>query len=236
MSIMRRSSFERRSPVRSACGTGPRSLAPWLRMRSQWSRNPTIRRMFGAAANSAPTERLGQRSPRRCPRSATTSLAHRSPSISRFRPAGEKIVRFILAWSAPTWNGVGYNWATTSAETRHGLAADVHPHVRQALPQRRRDRPDHRQRPCLTAAADSRVAASGLHRFLAAGLAPRVVGQYPAPDHGRQPLGAGEAADPGLGKGRRRAVCNDRVPEGMPEPRDDLLLVHRQHAAGLFLS
>ena len=42
-----------------------------------------------------------------------------SLSASFSLPAGEeKIVRFILAWSAPTWNGVGYNWAT-EMPTRH---------------------------------------------------------------------------------------------------------------------
>lgn len=27
-------------------------------------------------------------------------------------PGEEKVVRFVLAWHAPTWNGAGYNWAT----------------------------------------------------------------------------------------------------------------------------
>ncbi len=27
-------------------------------------------------------------------------------------PGEEKIVQFVLTWCAPTWNGVGYNWAT----------------------------------------------------------------------------------------------------------------------------
>ena len=27
-------------------------------------------------------------------------------------PQAEKVVRFVLTWSAPTWNSVGYNWAT----------------------------------------------------------------------------------------------------------------------------
>jgi len=35
-----------------------------------------------------------------------------SAAVDFALPAGaEKIVRFVLAWSAPTWNSVGYNWA-----------------------------------------------------------------------------------------------------------------------------
>ena len=75
------------------------------------------------------------------PPSSPSSPARRPPSISRFPPAKKRSCGSCWPGRAPTWNGVGYNWATKVPERLHRLAADVHAHVRQVLPQPRRDRP-----------------------------------------------------------------------------------------------
>ena len=126
---------------------------------------------------------------------------------------------------------LGHRRAETRTSARRGRSPTCTP----GLPSAADTAPAGHQEPCLAAAARPGLAASRLHRFLAAGLAPRVVGQYPAPDHRRQPLGAGKAADSRLGEGKGRAVCDDRVPQGMPERREHPLFLLRQHAAGLLL-
>ena len=146
-------------------------------------------------------------------------------------------MRFVLAWSAPTWNGIGYNWATEVPKRYKGSPRTfTHMYV-ELLSEYRRDRPGSysSQEPRLTAASRPRLAAGRLHRRLAAGLAPRVVGQHPAHDHRRQPLGAGQTAGSIVGDGKGRAVCDARMPAGVPERRVHPLLALRQHSAGLFL-
>ncbi len=49
--------------------------------------------------------------------------AGRSAAVDFSLPAGgERIVRFVLAWSAPTWNGIGYNWAAEVPKGYKGSA------------------------------------------------------------------------------------------------------------------
>ena len=150
----------------------------------------------------------------------------------RFLAAGGRpedgAVRFDVVH--PTWNGVGYNWAAEVPKHYKGSPRTFTHMYAKDYPERLRHGLVGHGAPCLVAAAGPGLAASGLHRFLAARLAPRVVGQYPAPDYGRRPLGPSAAADSRLGERRQRAVLVDRVPQGMPERREHSLFLLRQHA------
>ena len=162
--------------MRALCGTRPKWTVPWLRTQSPWVE--TIRKTLGPVANSAPTgpawAKIATALPIRMTHQPGASIA-----VDFSLPArGEKTWRFILAWSAPTWNGIGYNWGTAVPKRYKGSARTFTHMYAKDYPSPEKTIGLIAQEPRLAVASRSRLAASRLHRRLATRLAPRVVDQF----------------------------------------------------------
>ena len=140
----------------------------------------------------------------------------------------------MVAWCAPTWNGVGYNWATQVPKGYTGSPRTfTHMYAK------------HYPSPAETAQLVARDHASLLRRILA--WQQVVYTDASLPVWLRESLvnilhlitedGLWAQAKPPsrLGAGEGRPVRDDRVSAGMPADRVHPVLVLRQHAAGLFL-